>query len=99
MFTQRAGQSGLETFGHLVQLAHWRGIKAGKILGHRTYRRGDGHFIVVEDDKKAAAFGTGVVHRLVSHARTDRAIADDSNRITGGHPHVPANGKPECGGD
>ncbi|SLN57471.1 hypothetical protein ROG8370_02594 [Roseovarius gaetbuli] len=99
-FAHRRRQGGLESFG---QRCHPRqrlaGVHPAEVRRHRADRRGDAHFIVVENDKQAAPLGARIVERLIGHADTDRAIADHGNRVARRLPHVAAHGKAERGAD
>ena len=75
-----------------------------KIGAHGADRGGDRHVVVVEDDDEAGMQRAGVVHRLVGHAGTHRAIADDGNDMAvvldaACGLEVAAHGHAEAGGD
>ena len=60
------------------------GDEAGEIGRERAGRRGDRHFIVVEDDDQARMHRAGIVHRLIGHAGRHGAVADDRDDIVVG---------------
>jgi hypothetical protein len=54
---------------------------AREVARHRARRRRDRHLVVVEDDEEPLVQVAGVVHRLVGHARRQRAVADDGDDV------------------
>ena len=73
--------------------------QAGEIGRHRAGRRRDRHIVVVEDDDQPRAQGAGVVHRLVSHARGHRAVADDRDDMVATVRQVARDRHAKAGGD
>ena len=56
-------------------------IEAAQVRRHRPHRRRNRHVVVIEDHKQALAQMARIVHRLIGHARRNRAIANHRNRI------------------
>ena len=92
-----AGQNGLEDTAHQADqsvgvLGHNR---TGEEGAEPSNRRGDGDFVVVEDDGEVGEVATGLVEGLEGHAAGEAAVADDGDHVAGpsgdakglGHAH------------
>jgi hypothetical protein len=58
-----------------------RADQARQRISQRADRRRDRHVVVVEDDDEAVTGCSGIVHRLIGHARAHRPVADDRDRV------------------
>ena len=73
--------------------------EAREISRHRAGRRRDRHVVVIEDDDEPRAQGAGVVHRLVSHPRRHRAVADDRDHMVAAVGQIARHRHAEAGRD
>ena len=76
-----------------------RAHQPGERVAQRPNGRRDRHVIVVEDDHQPISGGGGIIHRLIGHAGTHRAVADDGNRLTRRIGQLVGNREPEGGRD
>ncbi len=75
------------------------GIKPRQIRAHRADRRGDRHVIVVEDHDQPRIHRAGIVHGLIGHAGTHRAVADHGNHVVLAAGEVAGDSHAEAGGN
>ena len=81
-FPKRARQKRHGAFGCGFKLLEGRAcIELAQIGGERSHRRGNRHFIIVENNDHAFFKMTRIVHSLKCHARTHRAVANHRNCI------------------
>ena len=59
-----------------------RGHQPRQIGAHRPHRRRDRHVVVVQHHDQPRMPRAGVVHRLIRHAGTHRAVADHGDDVT-----------------
>ena len=80
--TQGFGQVGRDPIRDVLQRGQRRLTgKTGQIARHRPGGRCDRHVVVVQDDEQPAAKIACIVERLIGHARADRPVADNGDRI------------------
>ena len=95
-----AGQLGTHLLGQAAQPKIFAAGNQPRQIGAKPADgRGDRHVIVVQDHNQPVARLRGVVHRLISHARAHRAIADHRDRLVRPLAELVGHGKAECGGD
>jgi hypothetical protein len=73
--------------------------KPGQVVGQRPYARRNRHAVVVEHNQHPAVQRAGIVHGLIGHACTHRAIADDRDHMIVGTLQVARHGHAQSGGD
>ena len=96
-FLKRLGQQGHHAFGRRFQIMERRArVDAAKIGRHRAHGRGNGHFVIVQNDEHAAFQMARVVQRLIGHTRTHRAIANDGHGIPRIAAQFRCHGKTQC---
>ena len=88
---RRAGNGGFRRAAQRLIAA--AADRAGEQMAHRADGRGDGHVIVIENHDLARIRCARIIHRFISHACRDGAVANDGDDVVVAPVQIACGGK------